>query len=73
MKLESIYYSYKNKSDIYYLTASAEESLMESKNKFIQTLTSEQINLFSKLEKLFSNYKEALIKEIIHYSITYHD
>ena len=71
MKLESIYYAYKNKSAIYYLTASEEEKLIEKKNLFVQTLTLEQLKSFSELELLYSSYKDSLIKEVISYTICF--
>lgn len=70
---EKIYYSYKNKSDVYYLTANEETKLSSLKYDFIKTLTSEQLEIFSKLEMNYNSYKEALIKEIINYSISFHD
>lgn len=70
---EKVYYSYKNKSDVYYLTAEEESKLAQIKYEFIQTLTKEQLEQFSKLEMSYSYYKEALIKEIINYSISFHD
>lgn len=72
-KTEEIYYSYKNKSEIYYLTESETIKLFELKCEFIKTLTSEQLQSFSKLEQSFFNYKEALIKEIINYTISFNE
>ena len=73
MKPESIYYSYKNKSNIYYLTASEEEKLIDKKNMLIQSLSNEQLKLFSELEKQYYRYKDSLIKEIIDYTISFNE
>lgn len=70
---EKIYYLYKNKSDIYYLTDEEETKLTKIKYDFIKTLTNEQLKLFSKLEISYNSYKEALTKEIINYSINFRD
>ena len=73
MKSESIYYSYKNKSNIYYLTACEEEKLTDKKNVLIQSLTKEQLKFFSELEKQYYRYKDSLIKEIIDYTISFNE
>lgn len=70
---EKIYYSYKNKTDIYYLTDEEEQKLLNAKYALTKTLSDEQLALFSKLEMTYSSYKEAIIKEIINYSISFRD
>lgn len=72
-KSEEIYYSYKNKDGVYYLTKNEENNLLFAKNKFIKSLSEEQIQDFINLEKIFEAYKESLIKEIINYSVNYFD
>lgn len=72
-KSEEIYYSYKNKDSVYYLTKNEENNLLFAKNRFIKSLSEEQIQDFISLEKIFEAYKESLIKEIINYSINYFD
>lgn len=72
-KTENIYFSYKNKNEVYYLTKEEELKLINQKYDFIKTLSSEQIKLFAKLEIGFTGYKDALIKEIINYSINFHE
>lgn len=72
-KTEKIYYAYKNKSEIYYLTAEEENKLMALKCEFLKTLSSEQIKKFLKLEIGYNSYKEALTKEIINYSISFNE
>ena len=73
MKFESIYYSYKNKDSKYYLTGNEEEKLFLARNKLIQNLSEEQLTLFAQLESQYDRYKDALIKEIIQYTITYNE
>ena len=72
-KTESIYYSYKNKSSVYYLTKSEEDALLLKKAEFIKTLSDEQSKKFVELEKCFDRYKDSLIKEIISYTVNYSD
>lgn len=72
-KTEKIYYAYKNKSEIYYLTAEEENKLMALKYEFLKTLSSEQLKKFLGLEISYNSYKEALIKEIINYSISFNE
>ena len=73
MKSEKLYYAYKNKSDVYYLTKSEEMKLLEHKNKFIKTLNDKQLKAFSELEKCYETLKDALIKEIISFAVNYED
>lgn len=73
LKTEEIYYSYKNKNEVYYLTDTEELKVLKSKNEFIKTLSQDQIEKFSRLEIDFFAYKVALIKEIINYSISFCD